>query len=128
MSENKCQYMVTGMTCAACQAHVEKAVSRVPGVDKVTVSLLTNSMSVEGKASASDVVEAVERAGYGAKPMNASSAGMSRLEAEKEALEDHETPKLKRRLLISILFLMVLMYFTMGTQYAGSAGALLFES
>lgn len=114
MSENKCQYMVTGMTCAACQAHVEKAVSLVPGVDKVTVSLLTNSMSVEGKASASDVVEAVEKAGYGAKPMNASSAGMSRLEAEKEALEDHETPKLKRRLLISILFLMVLMYFTMG--------------
>lgn len=114
MSENKCQYMVTGMTCAACQAHVEKAVSRVPGVDKVTVSLLTNSMSVEGKASASDVVEAVEKAGYGAKPMNASSAGMSRLEAEKEALEDHETPKLKRRLFISILFLMVLMYFTMG--------------
>ncbi|HJI29545.1 MAG TPA: heavy metal translocating P-type ATPase [Veillonellaceae bacterium] len=114
MSENKCQYMVTGMTCAACQAHVEKAVSRVPGVDKVTVSLLTNSMSVEGKASASDVVEAVEKAGYGAKPMDASSAGMSRLEAEKEALEDHETPKLKRRLLISILFLIVLMYFTMG--------------
>lgn len=114
MSENKCQYMVTGMTCAACQAHVEKAVGRVPGVDKVTVSLLTNSMSVEGKASASDVVEAVEKAGYGAKPMNASSAGMSRLEAEKEALEDHETPKLKRRLLISILFLMALMYFTMG--------------
>lgn len=114
MSENKCQYMVTGMTCAACQAHVEKAVSRVPGVDKVTVSLLTNSMSVEGKASASDVVEAVEKAGYGAKPMNASSAGMSRLEAEKEALEDHETPKRKRRILISILFLMVLMYFTMG--------------
>lgn len=114
MSENKCQYMVTGMTCAACQAHVEKAVSLVPGVDKVTVSLLTNSMSVEGKASASDVVEAVEKAGYGAKPMDASSAGMSRLEAEKEALEDHETPKLKRRLLISILFLMVLMYFTMG--------------
>lgn len=114
MSENKCQYMVTGMTCAACQAHVEKAVSRVPGVDKVTVSLLTNSMSVEGKASASDVVEAVEKAGYGAKPMDASSAGMSRLEAEKEALEDHETPKLKRRLLISILFLLVLMYFTMG--------------
>lgn len=114
MSENKCQYMVTGMTCAACQAHVEKAVSRVPGVDKVTVSLLTNSMSVEGKASASDVVEAVEKAGYGAKPMNASSAGMPRLEAEKEALEDHETPKLKRRLLISILFLIVLMYFTMG--------------
>lgn len=114
MSENKCQYMVTGMTCAACQAHVEKAVSRVPGVDKVTVSLLTNSMSVEGKASASDVVEAVEKAGYGAKPMNASSAGMSRLEAEKKALEDHETPKLKRRLLISIFFLIVLMYFTMG--------------
>lgn len=114
MSENKCQYMVTGMTCAACQAHVEKAVSRVPGVDKVTVSLLTNSMSVEGKASASDVVEAVEKAGYGAKPMNASSAGVSRLEAEKEALEDHETPKLKRRLLISIFSLIVLMYFTMG--------------
>lgn len=114
MSENKCQYVVTGMTCAACQAHVEKAVSKVPGVDKVTVSLLTNSMAVEGSAPASDVVKAVEKAGYGAKPMGASERGMSKLEAEKEALEDHETPKLKRRLLLSIIFLFILMYFTMG--------------
>lgn len=119
MSENKCQYVVTGMTCAACQAHVEKAVSKVPGVDKVTVSLLTNSMAVEGSAPASDVVKAVEKAGYGAKPMGVSERGMSKLEAEKEALEDHETPKLKRRLLLSIIFLFILMYFTMGHNMLG---------
>lgn len=112
--------MVTGMTCASCQVHVEKAVSKVPGVKGVTVSLLTNSMSVEGSASASDVIRAVENAGYGASPMNSSSdAGMSKLEAEKKALEDHETPKLKRRLVISILFLAVLMYFTMGHNMLG---------
>ena len=110
----KCQYMVSGMTCAACQAHVEKAVSRVPGVKQVTVSLLTNSMSVEGDVPAKDVVSAVEKAGYGAKPMNASAEETSALAAEEEALKDHETPKLKRRLILSIIFLVFLMYITMG--------------
>ena len=119
MSENKCQYMVTGMTCAACQAHVEKAVSKVPGVDSVTVSLLTNSMSVAGSAPAAAVVKAVEQAGYGAKPMGEASGRQSKLEAEKEALADHETPKLKRRLLFSLIFLAVLMYFTMGHNMLG---------
>lgn len=119
MSENKCQYMVTGMTCAACQAHVEKAVSKVPGVDSVTVSLLTNSMSVAGNAPAAAVVKAVEQAGYGAKPMGEASGRQSKLEAEKEALADHETPKLKRRLLLSLIFLAVLMYFTMGHNVLG---------
>lgn len=119
MSENKCQYMVTGMTCAACQAHVEKAVSKVPGVDSVTVSLLTNSMSVAGNAPAAAVVKAVEQAGYGAKPMGEASGRQSKLEAEKEALEDHETSKLKRRLLLSLIFLAVLMYFTMGHNMLG---------
>lgn len=119
MSENKCQYMVTGMTCAACQAHVEKAVSKVPGVDSVTVSLLTNSMSVAGNAPAAAVVKAVEQAGYGAKPMGEASGRQSKLEAEKEALADHETPKLQRRLLLSLIFLAVLMYFTMGHNMLG---------
>lgn len=119
MSENKCQYMVTGMTCAACQAHVEKAVSKVPRVDSVTVSLLTNSMSVAGSAPAAAVVKAVEQAGYGAKPMGEASGRQSKLEAEKEALADHETPKLKRRLLLSLIFLAVLMYFTMGHNMLG---------
>lgn len=119
MSENKCQYMVTGMTCAACQAHVEKAVSKVPGVDSVTVSLLTNSMSVAGNAPVAAVVKAVEQAGYGAKPMGEASGRQSKLEAEKEALADHETPKLKRRLLLSLIFLAVLMYFTMGHNMLG---------
>ena len=119
MSENKCQYMVTGMTCAACQAHVEKAVSKVPGVDSVTVSLLTNSMSVAGSAPAAAVVKAVEQAGYGAKPMGEASGRQSKLEAEKEALADHETPKLKRRFLLSLIFLAVLMYFTMGHNMLG---------
>ena len=119
MSENKCQYMVTGMTCAACQAHVEKAVSKVPGVDSVTVSLLTNSMSVAGSVPAAVVVKAVEQAGYGAKPMGEASGRQSKLEAEKEALADHETPKLKRRLLLSLIFLAVLMYFTMGHNMLG---------
>ena len=113
------KFDVTGMTCAACQAHVEKAVSKVPGVDSVTVSLLTNSMSVAGNAPAAAVVKAVEQAGYGAKPMGEASGRQSKLEAEKEALADHETPKLKRRLLLSLIFLAVLMYFTMGHNMLG---------
>lgn len=118
--KEKCQYVVTGMTCAACQAHVEKAVSKVKGVDGVTVSLLTNSMSVIGSAAAADVVSAVEAAGYGAKPMcGDAKESVSKLKAEEEALKDHETPKLKRRLLWSIIFLFILMYITMGHNMPG---------
>ena len=106
------QYNVTGMSCAACSARVEKAVSGVPGVTSCSVSLLTNSMGVEGTADSSAIIKAVEDAGYGAsekgKDVSVSHA------AEEAALEDHETPKLKKRLLSSIVFLLVLMYFSMG--------------
>ena len=118
--KEKCQYIVTGMTCAACQAHVEKAVSKVKGVDNVTVSLLTNSMSVTGSAPSTDIISAVEAAGYGAKPMGGDAKeSVSRLKAEEEALKDHETPKLKRRLIWSIVFLAILMYLTMGHNMLG---------
>ena len=104
------QYHVTGMTCAACSAHVEKAVIAVDGVSSVTVSLLTNAMSVEGTASPQAVIAAVEKAGYGA-----SLAGASQEEATTAAdLEDHETPKLKKRLIASLCLLLPLMYITMG--------------
>ena len=106
------QYNVTGMSCAACSARVEKAVSGVPGVTSCSVSLLTNSMGVEGTAESSAIIKAVEDAGYGA-----SEKGKDVSEnhaAEEAALEDHETPKLKKRLLSSIVFLLVLMYFSMG--------------
>ena len=114
------QYIVTGMTCAACQARVEKAVSRIPGVESVSVSLLTNSMGVVGDVAVSEVIHAVEEAGYGAKLKNDGSSDVKktsaseRLKAEEEALKDHETPKLKKRLLWSVGFLLVLMYFSMG--------------
>lgn len=110
------QYVVTGMSCAACQARVEKAVSNVPGVTSCSVSLLTNSMGVEGTASASDIIQAVENAGYGAslKGAEKKESASERLKAEEEALKDHETPKLKRRLIYSIVFLILLMYITMG--------------
>ena len=111
------QYIVTGMSCAACQARVEKAVSGVPGVTSCSVSLLTNSMGVEGTASAGDIIKAVENAGYGAKPKNAVAQTVSasaKLAAEEEALKDHETPVLKRRLILSLGFLLVLMYVSMG--------------
>ena len=111
------QYNVTGMSCAACQARVEKAVSAVPGVTSCAVSLLTNSMGVEGAASSSDVIRAVEAAGYGASLKGAagkSSSGDSPSWADAEALKDHETPKLKKRLLFSVPILLVLMYFSMG--------------
>ena len=116
------QYMVTGMSCAACQARVEKAVSKVPGVTSVSVSLLTNSMGVEGSAASADIIHAVEAAGYGAslkKPGAKTSAGSDRYAAEEEALKDHETPKLKRRLVLSIGFLLALMYITMGFNMWG---------
>lgn len=113
------QYIVTGMTCAACQAHVEKAVSGVPGVDRVTVSLLTHSMTVEGAASQESVISAVQNAGYDAE-LKKESAGQGRpgmterFRAEEDALRDRETPKLLRRLKLSIGVLLVLMYITMG--------------
>ena len=109
------------MTCSACQAHVEKAVSAVPGVKSVAVSLLTNSMGVEGNASDEAIEEAVERAGYGARPLEAEKkSGMdAQLRAGEEALKDRETPKLKRRLLLSIIFLLLLMSITMGHNMLG---------
>ena len=112
----KKQYIVTGMTCAACQAHVEKAASAVPGAEKVAVSLLTNSMTVEGNSSPKEIISAVEAAGYGAKLMGEMNKGTSSdlISQEEEALEDHETPKLKKRLITSLVFLMLLMYITMG--------------
>lgn len=115
------QYIVTGMTCAACQARVEKAVSKLDKVTSVSVSLLTNSMGVEGDAKSADVIKAVEDAGYGAKLKDESAtkgqagkSASSLLAAEEEALKDHETPKLVRRLIWSIGFLLILMYITMG--------------
>lgn len=112
---NKKQYLVTGMTCAACQGHVERAVKKVPGVSKVSVALLTNSMIVEGTAGEDDVVRAVEKAGYGASPMGETRAeGSPLISAEEEALKDRETPRLMKRLIWSILFLVLLMYITMG--------------
>ncbi len=112
------QYTVTGMSCAACQAHVEKAVSAVPGVEKVAVSLLTNSMSVEGSAEDAAVIRAVEKAGYGAAPKGGeqekSGSASQRLKESEDALIDCETPKLKKRLLWSVIVLCVLMYITMG--------------
>ena len=122
------QYNVTGMSCAACQARVEKAVNAVPGVTSCSVSLLTNSMGVEGTASAGEIIKAVENAGYGASPKNTGSAGKTagsgsgisaKLAAEEEALRDKETPVLKKRLLWSVGFLLVLMYFSMGHMMWG---------
>ena len=112
------QYNVTGMSCAACSSRVEKAVSKVPGVTSCSVSLLTNSMGVEGTASSHDIITAVEQAGYGASLKGANKEQVSMSEAE-EALEDHETPVLKRRLIASIGFLLVLMYFSMGHMMWG---------
>ncbi|MBO4407620.1 MAG: heavy metal translocating P-type ATPase, partial [Clostridia bacterium] len=109
------QYDVTGMSCAACSARIEKAVSKVPGVTSCAVSLLTNSMGVEGSAEEAAVVAAVEKAGYGAKPKGdgAGSAGKASLPGE-DALKDTETPKLARRLIASAVFLLALMYLSMG--------------
>lgn len=123
------QYNVTGMSCAACSARVEKAVGSIPGVTSCSVSLLTNSMGVEGNVSESEIIKAVENAGYGASvkgSVGSNNAGKGAAhggtgagnavdyDAAREALEDHETPKLKKRLFASIVFLLVLMYFSMG--------------
>ena len=114
------QYNVTGMSCAACSARVEKAVSKVPGVTSCSVSLLTNSMGVEGSASAADIIAAVEEAGYGAEKKgtkssvsSAASSG-SAAAAAGDSLKDRETPKMKKRLIASLCFLIPLMYFSMG--------------
>ena len=112
------QYNVTGMSCAACSARVEKAVSKVPGVTSCAVSLLTNSMGVEGSASSAAIISAVQEAGYGASLKGAGNAAPSASDAEAQ-LEDHETPKLKRRLIWSLGFLIVLMYFSMGHMMWG---------
>ena len=116
------QYTVTGMSCAACQARVEKAVSKVPGVSSCSVSLLTNSMGVEGSAAPADIIKAVTDAGYGAQPKGAekTSGGLSaKLAAEEDALKDRATPVLKKRLIASLGFLAVLMYFSMGHMMLG---------
>ena len=114
-------YQVNGMSCAACQTRVEKAVQKVPGVTSVSVSLLTNSMGVEGTAEPKDVIRAVEEAGYGASCNGSQAAGgtdPSSVESE-ELLRDKETPKLKRRLIFSAVFLILLMYLTMGHHMLG---------
>jgi Cu2+-exporting ATPase len=121
------QYNVTGMSCAACSSRVEKAVSKVAGVTSCSVSLLTNSMGVEGTAEPQAVIHAVEEAGYGASVKGGSGGGISggadsgarSMAAEEEALRDHETPVLKRRLIASLGFLLVLMYFSMGHMMWG---------
>ena len=112
------QYTVTGMSCAACSARVEKAVSAVPGVTSCSVSLLTNSMGVEGSATPDAVISAVQAAGYGASLKGAAQSVPSIAEQE-DALADHETPVLKRRLIASLGFLIVLMYFSMGHMMWG---------
>ena len=111
------QYNVTGMSCAACSARVEKAVSKVPGVTSCSVSLLTNSMGVEGDASPSDIIAAVEAAGYGASEKSVRAEEGKRqasLAAAEDSLLDKETPKMKKRLIASLCFLIPLMYFSMG--------------
>ena len=115
------QFIVTGMSCAACSARVEKAVSKVEGVTSCSVSLLTNSMGVEGTAADQAIIQAVEAAGYGAsvKGEAAEHSGASSMAAEDEMLKDHDTPVLKRRLLASLGFLIVLMYFSMGHMMWG---------
>ncbi len=119
------QYNVTGMSCAACSARVEKAVSKVEGVTSCSVSLLTNSMGVEGSTSAAAVISAVEEAGYGASLKRSPASGGTgsaasySVSADEDALKDRETPKMKRRLIASLIFLVVLMYFSMGHMMWG---------
>lgn len=121
------QYTVTGMSCAACSARVEKAVSKVDGVTSCSVSLLTNSMGVEGSATEAQIVEAVEQAGYGASPKGTGTKkangrannSLEQLKAAQDALVDRETPKLRNRLIASLIFLVVLMYFSMGHMMWG---------
>ena len=114
------RYTVTGMTCDVCRSHVEKAVEKVPGVKEVRVSLLTNSMTVKGTAEDGDIIKAVEMAGYGTRARNQEKKRQDINSAEEDLFEDRETPKLKKRLIFSAVFLFLLMYITMG---AGMYGA-----
>lgn len=109
------QYNVTGMSCAACVARVEKAVSKIDGVNSCSVSLLTNSMNVDGSADSSAIIKAVQNAGYGA-----SLKGKEKKSADAEdSLKDTETPKIRKRLIASLIVLVVLMYFSMGHMMWG---------
>ena len=127
------QYNVTGMSCAACSARVEKAVSKVPGVTSCSVSLLTNSMGVEGTASQADIIRAVTEAGYGASPKGAAGASSGSGSsvpswADDESLKDRETPKLRKRLIFSGIILVVLIYFSMGHMMWGWPAPAAFEN
>ncbi|MCR4723920.1 MAG: heavy metal translocating P-type ATPase [Clostridia bacterium] len=122
------QYNVTGMSCAACSARVEKAVGKVPGVTSCSVSLLTNSMGVEGTAAPADVIKAVTDAGYGASLKGASRGQKAGSAMDEDALKDTETPKLKKRLVRSVLVLLVLMYFSMGHTMWGWPAPAAFEN
>ncbi len=127
------QYRISGMSCAACQARVEKAARSVQGVEEANVSLLTNTLAVEGEAAAADIIRAVEKAGYGAALKGggapaAETAAAGTCSEEEAALADHESPKLRKRLLQSLGLLFVLMYFSMGHNMAGWPLPALFEN
>ena len=121
------RYTVTGMTCDVCRSHVEKAVEKVPGVKEVRVSLLTNSMTVEGTAEDGDIIKAVEMAGYGARGRNQEKKRQDINSAEEDLFEDRETPRLKKRLIFSAVFLFILMYITMGAGMYGAPLPAFFE-
>lgn len=121
------RYTVTGMTCDVCRSHVEKAVEKVPGVKEVRVSLLTNSMTVEGTAEDGDIIKAVEMAGYGARARNQEKKQQDINSAEEDLFEDRETPRLKKRLIFSAVFLFLLMYITMGAGMYGAPLPAFFE-
>ncbi len=121
------RYTVTGMTCDVCRSHVEKAVEKVPGVKEVRVSLLTNSMTVEGTAEDGDIIKAVEMAGYGARARNQEKKRQDINPAEEDLFEDRETPRLKKRLIFSAVFLFLLMYITMGAGMYGAPLPAFFE-
>lgn len=121
------RYTVTGMTCDVCRSHVEKAVEKVPGVKEVRVSLLTNSMTVEGTAEDGDIIKAVEMAGYGARARNQEKKRQDINSAEEDLFEDRETPRLKKRLIFSAVFLFLLMYITMGAGMYGAPLPAFFE-
>ena len=104
------QYKITGMSCAACSARVEKAVSKLPGVDVCAVNLLTNSMSVEGSAGEQEIIRAVEAAGYGAARMGSASGGEAGIFPEEDLLDNSEFRAIRKRLAVSVVFLLALMY------------------
>ena len=119
------QYKITGMSCAACSARIEKAVSGLEGVNSCSVSLLTNSMGVEGNATEKEIIEAVKKAGYGAERKNADH---KEAKSGEEELEDRETPLLKERLIKSVTVLLILMYFSMGHNMLGFPVPKVFEN